>query len=108
MDLSALTLRLSLVLRPIKDIIGYTDVELVFTYPVSFNLLFVALSPLGTAKYVDSGIVSAEVGYALEGIFLPEVCPHSRPVLLKGPWSLRGSRGYAPHGFMGLMAGSAA
>ena len=26
----------------------------------------------------------------------------------KGHWSLRGSRGYAPHGYMGLMAGYAA
>ena len=28
-----------------------------------FNLPFVALFPLGTAKYVVCGIVSAEVGY---------------------------------------------
>ena len=26
----------------------------------------------------------------------------------KSPWSLRGSRGYAPHGYMGLMVGHAA
>ena len=28
----------------------------------------------------------------------PEVHPHGRPVLPKRPWSLRGSRGYAPMG----------
>ena len=42
------------------------------------------------------------------GTRFPEVRPHRRPVLLKRPWSLRGSRGYAPHGYMGLMAGHAA
>ena len=42
------------------------------------------------------------------GTRLPEVRLHRRLVLLKGPWSLWGSRGYAPHGCMGLMAGTAA
>ena len=38
----------------------------------------------------------------------PGVRCHGRPEVCKGPWSLWGSRVYAPHGCMGLMAGYAA
>ena len=38
----------------------------------------------------------------------PGVRCHGRPEVCKLPWSLRGSRGYAPHGYMGLMAEHAA
>ena len=41
------------------------------------------------------------------GARIPGVRGHARPEVCKGPWSPRGSRGYAPHGYMGLMAGYA-
>ena len=44
----------------------------------------------------------------LTGTRIPGVRGHGRPEVCKGPWSLRGSRGYAPHGYMGLMVGYAA
>ena len=36
--------------------------------------------------------------YVVSGTRFPEVRPHRPLVLLKRPWSLRGSRGYAPMG----------
>ena len=39
--------------------------------------------------------------YVVTGTRFPEVRPHRPPVLLKRPWSLRGSRGYAPMGAHG-------
>ena len=51
-----------------------------------------------------SGLVSTGCGPTLRvRVFLMYV-----PVLLKRPWSLRGSREYAPHGCMVLMAGTSA
>ena len=48
------------------------------------------------------------VASAVTGTRIPGVRGQGRPEVCKGPWSLRGSRGYAPHGYMGLMAGHAA
>ena len=42
------------------------------------------------------------------GTRFPRVRGHSPLEVCKCPWSLRGSREYAPHGYMGLMAGLAA
>ena len=55
-----------------------------------------------------SGLVSACCGATLRVQVFLKLRPHTRPVLLKRPWSLRGSRGYAPLVYMGLMAGHAA
>ena len=71
-----------------------------------FPLLWVYLSMVfrGIGLLFWSYVVAS----AVTGTRIPGVRGQGRPEVFKGPWSLRGSRGYAPHGFMGLMAGHAA
>ena len=70
--------------------------------PFSPNFFIMGLSFL-TGLYFCWGYMVGRSGFSR----FPEVRPHRRRVLLKRPWSLRGSGGYAPHGYMGLMAGYA-
>ena len=51
---------------------------------------------------------SGLVALAFTGTRSPRVHGYRPLEVCKRPWSLRGSRGYAPHGFMGPMAGYAA
>ena len=76
-------------------------------FSLHFDVVFLVFSSLelfGHWYLFWSDVVAS----AFTGTRCPGVHGFRHLEVCKGPWSLRGSRGYATHGYMGLMAGHAA
>ena len=69
-----------------------------------FFFVFSSLELFGHWYLFWSDVVAS----AFTGTRFPGVLGFRHLEVCNSPWSLRGSRGYAPHGYMGLMAGHAA
>ena len=85
-------------------LLGSTVDLFIFVFPRRLR----TLSQVSHVKLEFALFCNDVVASAFTGTRFPGVHGFRHLEVWKSPWSLRGSRGYAPHGYMGLMAGHAA